>query len=365
MDEAVAARVARVAAVAANPASVHAAGVWAAREVERARERLAAALGDEPETITFTSGATEANNLALKGVVWGAGRARPHLAVSAVEHPSVLEPARWLADAGLARLTILPVTRDGVVEPSTVASALDEDTVLVSVQHANNETGVIHPVEAIGDVCRRAGVTFHVDASQSFGKLPLPVRSAQIDLLTASGHKLHGPKGVGLLYARAGLPLVPLLHGGGHERGLRGGTLNAPAIAGFGEAIVGYTTAEVERIAALRERFEAGLRRSFPTVRLHGGAAARLPTISNFAIPGQPGKALFLSLNAHGCLVSASSACHSTALTPSPVLLAMGASDTEVNEAVRVSFGRTTTAEEVERILNVLVDILPGSSPCP
>ena len=365
VDSAAAARMVDVGQVAANPASVHAAGVWATREVERARLRIADILGAIPEEIVFTSGATEANNLALKGAVWGARKARAHLLVSAVEHPSVLEPARWLEAAGFARLTILPVDSDGRVRPEDVAGALRPDTVLVSVQHANNETGVLQPVAEIAQLCRRAGALFHVDASQGFLKAPLNPLSMGIDLLTASAHKLHGPKGVGLLYCRDGVELVPLQHGGGHERGVRGGTLNAPAIAGFGEAVLVYTQAEVLRVQEMQARFEEGLLCRFPAVRIHSRAANRICTISNFAIPGCAGKAIFLALDRRGILVSASSACHSTLLTPSAVLKAMGATDAEANEAVRVSFGRSTTVGDVDAILDALSAIHLEVSTCP
>lgn len=364
MEASVAARVAEMGAVAGNPASVHSAGVWAAREVERARMRLAARLGASEEELVFTSGATEANNMALKGVVFAARRHRPELLVSAVEHPSVLEPARWLDAAGLARLTVLPVDGEGRMRVETVEAALGPDTLLVSVQHANNETGVLQPVAAIGRLCRSRGVHFHVDASQGLCKAPIDVNGCAIDLLTASGHKLHGPKGVGLLYLREGVPFEPLLHGGGHERGLRGGTLNAPAIAGFGLAVAGYSAEELARVASLRDRFEAGLRARFPNVRIAAGAVPRIPTISNFALPGVSGKAVFQALDRRGVLVSASSACHSTLLTPSAVLKAMGASDDEANEAVRVSFGRTTAAFEVDTLLTALAELQEEVNAC-
>lgn len=365
LDEAAATRMADVARASGNASSVHSAGVWATREVERARMRIADALGASPEEITFTSGATEANNFALKGVVWSGRRARPHLIVSAVEHPSISEPAAWLQAAGHARVTTLPVDSAGRVRAADVEAALGPDTVLVSVQHVNNETGVLHPVAEIGRICRAAEVLFHVDASQGFQKAPLNVAAMHIDLLTASGHKLHGPKGVGVLYAREGVSLVPLLHGGGHERGVRGGTLNAPAIAGFGEAVLRYTPADVERITGLQQHFERELRALFPNVRIHGADAPRVPMISNFAVPGQSGKALFLELDRRGILVSASSACHSTLLTPSGVLIAMGLSPAEANEALRVSFGRSTTVGDVDTLLHALTTIIKGVAPCP
>jgi len=364
VDELAAARSAAVARVVGNPASVHSAGVWATREVERARGRVAAALGAAPEEVFFTSGATESNNLALKGVVWASARRAPHVIVSAVEHPSVLEPARWLAAAGHARLTVVGVDTHGLVDPRAVLAALTADTVLVSVQQANNETGVLQPLGDIGAQCRERGILLHVDASQGFCKVPLDVRTVPVDLITASSHKLHGPKGVGLLYVREGLELIPLLHGGGHESGVRGGTLNTPGIAGFGEAVVQYNRADIERISALRDRFELQLRRRIPSLRVHGAEAPRVATISNFAVPGVSGKALFLDLDRRGVQVSASSACHSTLLTPSPVLIAMGYSEAQANEAVRVSFGRTTTPDDVDRLLSNVCELIEEALNC-
>jgi cysteine desulfurase len=365
VDEVAAERAAAVARAPANPSSVHGPGVRATREVERARVRIADALGAAPEEILFTSGASEANNWAVKGLfLKPATRVIPRILVSAVEHPSVLEPARWLHDAGFARLTILPVDEEGRVRLGDLAETLDTDCALVSVQHANNETGAVQPIADIGRLCRAAGALLHVDATQGFQKIPLDLSACPIDLLTASGHKLHGPKGVGLLYVREGVALPPLLHGGGHERGLRGGTLNAPAIAGFGEAVARYTPTEAARVAERQARFEAGLRARFPSVRIHAANGPRIPSITNFAIPGRPGKATFLELDRRGIAVSASSACHSTALTPSHVLKAMGQSDEAANEALRVSFGRTTTEDDVDAILAALTAIHEGGT-CP
>lgn len=364
IDPAVASRVAELAGLAANPASVHSAGVRATREIERARARIAACLGAEPEEITFTSGATEANNFALKGAILGRG-GLPRVLVSAVEHPSVSEPLAWLAAVGLARVETLPVGRDGRVAPATLDAALGPDTVLVSVQQANNETGVLQDLAALGARCRAAGVLFHVDASQGFRKAPLDVAALGIDLLTASAHKLHGPKGVGLLYVRAGVELVPLLHGGGQERGLRGGTLNTPGIAGFGDAVSRYTAPELARVAALRDHFEAAVRARFPQARFHGAEAPRVPTISNLAFPGHTGKSLLIELDRRGICVSTSSACHATRLTPSPVLKAMGLEDADADEALRVSFGRTTRVEEVDLLLDQLTELLARRTACP
>ncbi|MCK6531202.1 cysteine desulfurase [Myxococcota bacterium] len=357
VDPAVAARMDEVQRTLwANPSSVHVPGARAMREVERARVRIAERIGASPEEVHFTSGGTEANNLALKGAVW-ATSGSAHLVVSCVEHPSVLEVAAWLEGTGQARVTRLPVGGDGRVSVPDVEAALSDGTTLVSVMHVNNETGAIQPIGEIGRLCRQRGVVFHSDSCQGFLKARLDVAEQGLDLLTLNAHKVHGPKGVGALFVRRGVPLAPLLHGGGHEGGLRAGTLNVPGIAGFGEAVARFGEGEAARMGALRDRLLGGLRRDFPRARVHGPEGARICGIVNFALPGIPGKWLFQRLDARGIQVSASSACHSASLTPSPVLKAMGLTDDEANEALRVSIGRFTGAEEIDRFLEALREV--------
>jgi len=346
---------------AANPSSVHTGGVGASLVIEEARLGIAMRLGCGPEALIFTSCATESNNLALKGLVLADPRPRKHLVVSGVEHPSVLETARWLEASGQAELTVLPVDGSGWVDPEEVARSLRPHTSLVSVMHANNEVGTIQPVEAIARVCREAGVPVHVDACQGFLKAPLDLVGWGIDLVTLSSHKVHGPKGVGALVVRGGLSLTPLLHGGGHESGLRSGTLNAPGIAGFAEAVARYTAEDLSRMRALRQDLVDWLLARPEEVELNGPARGGLCTILNVSISGWTGKELAKALDRRRVLVSASSACHATRLTPSHVLKAMGHTDASADDALRISLGRLTTAADIAALQRALAEILEGS----
>lgn len=342
----------------ANPASVHKAGLRAAREVERARIRIAERVGCAPERITFTSCATEANNLALKGAIWSSARRGAHLVISSVEHPSVHEVATWLEATGQARVTRLPVDADGRVRVQDVEAALAPDTALVSVLHVNNEVGTIQPIAEIGALCRAHGVLFHTDACQSFLKVPIDLSALHVDVLTLNAHKVHGPKGVGAMYIREGVTLEPLLHGGGHERNQRSGTLNVAGIAGFGEAAARWPDAEQDRVTALRGALLDALRALHPALRLNSPAEGCVPNIVNVSFPGRSGKWLFQQLDRRGVQVSASSACHSTKLTPSHVLLAMGHTPESADEALRISLGRFTTQADVDALVAALRVIL-------
>jgi len=341
----------------ANPSSIHSAGIRAARELEMARIHLGARLGCDPDQVTFTGGATEANNLAIKGAVWSADPGDKHLIVSAIEHPSVLKVAKWLAKTGQARLTILPVDQNALVRCEDLEAAIEPATILVSIMHANNEVGVVQPIAEFARICRENGVLFHTDASQSFLKTPIDMDAWGIDLLTVSGHKVHGPKGVGALAMKKGVCVTPLLHGGDHESGLRSGTPNVAAIAGFGVAVSRFTDGELRRIATLREQLVRGLHEAFPNIRKHGWGAAQVPTIVNVGIAGWTGKDLAKALDQKGLLVSASSACHATLLTPSHVLKAMGQTDHEADEALRISLGRFTTSENIATLLRVIIEV--------
>ena len=350
--------------VCANSASVHRPGLRAAREVERARIRIAERLGCAPDRITFMSCATEANNFALKGAIWSPSRRGRHLVISAVEHPSVHEVASWLQSTGQATVTWVPVDKEGRVAPADVAGAIQPDTALVSVMHVNNEVGTIQPIAEIGALCRSRGVLFHTDACQSFLKVPIDLGALQVDLLTLNAHKVHGPKGVGAIYIRDGVTLAPLLHGGGHEQNVRSGTLNVAGIAGFGEAVVRYGLDESDRIGALRDGLVREILRRFDGARINSPATGAVCNIVNLAFPGHSGKQLFMDLDRSGVQVSASSACHSTKLTPSHVLLAMGFDDLAADEALRVSLGRFTTQTELDALLGSLAVLLRAAPGC-
>jgi cysteine desulfurase len=329
-----------------NPSSLHALGRRARRLVEAARAAVAARVGAEPEQLLFTSGATESNNLALKGVLRRRLRSRPHLVTSRIEHKSVLDPARALEADGVA-VTYVDANADGYVEPGRVAEALREDTSLVSIMHVNNETGVVQDVAAIGALCREHGTLLHVDAAQSVGKLPLNLAAAPIDLCSLTAHKVCGPKGVGALYLGPRAVIAPEMHGGEQERGLRAGTLPTHQIVGMGKA---YELADPAReagpLAALRDRLWHALA-AIPGARQNGDPGRRAAHLLNVTFPGVEGESLRFALG--GVAVSAGSACAADSPEASHVLTGMGRSDTLAASSLRFSVGRFTTEDEVVR----------------
>jgi cysteine desulfurase len=329
-----------------NPSSQHAVGRRARRLVEAARAAVAARVGAEPERLVFTSGATEANNLALKGVLRRQRTARPHLVTSRIEHKSVLDAARALESEGVA-VTYVDAEVDGSVDPLRVAAAIRAETGLVSIMHVNNETGVVQDVSAIGALCRERGVPFHVDAAQSVGKLPLQLAIAPIDLCSLTAHKLCGPKGVGALYVARNALLEAQLHGGEQERGLRAGTQATHQIVGMGRAYeLADPRIEAPRLAALRDRLWRELE-AIPGVRQNGSPARRAAHLLNVTFPGVDGESLRFALG--GVAVSAGSACAADSPEASHVLTGMGLSDTLAASSLRFSVGRFTTEAEVVR----------------
>lgn len=329
----------------ANPASAHAAGAQARRQVEAARRQVAVRIGADAEEILFTSGATESNNLALQGAARARGHARPHVLTTRIEHGSVLETAAALARAG-ADVGYLSCDADGRIAVEDVAAAITERTALVSVMHVNNEIGVVQDIGAIARVCRERGALLHVDAAQSAGKLPIDVDDWQVDLCSLTAHKLHGPKGVGALYVRRGVAIAPLLHGGPQERRLRPGTLAPHQIVGMGKA---YELADPVQsgpaLAALRDRLWAGLE-GISGARRNGSEAHCAPHILNVSLPGVDGESLRFALR--DIDVSEGSACASDVPEPSHVLSALGLSDAMAQAALRFSVGRFTVAAEVD-----------------
>ncbi|MDQ7793074.1 MAG: cysteine desulfurase NifS [bacterium] len=337
-----------------NPSSLHRFGRRARAAMEEARERVARAIAAEPEEIVFTSGGTESNNLALKGVAIRAGRG--HLITTQVEHHAVLHTCEALEKQGFP-ITYLPVDRYGRVTPEQVAAAITADTVLVSVMMANNEVGTIQPIAAIGAICRERGVLLHTDAVQSFGQLNVDVRSLSVDLLTLSGHKVYGPKGVGALYVRRGVRLAPLMQGGGHERKRRPGTENVPGIVGLGKAAELASRDLPERarhLAAMRDRLTRGIQEKIGDVVLNGHPTERLPNNANLCFRYVEGESVLLALDSKGIGASSGSACTSGALEPSHVLMAMGLPHDLAQGSVRFSVGRQTTAEDIDYVLDVL-----------
>jgi cysteine desulfurase len=318
--------------------------------VERARQQAASLIGAGGNEIVFTSGATESNNLAIKGVLSAhAGRPR-HVITTAIEHKSVLDPCRSLAAEG-CRLTCLPVNGDGRVEPEAVRRAIDADTVLVSVMAANNEVGAIQPLAEIGAITSERGVLLHTDAAQAAGKIPIDVKTLGVDLLSFTAHKMYGPKGVGALYIRrrARVTLTPLLEGGGQERGLRSGTLNVPGIVGLGRAAeinAAELPAESARLTALRDRLYESLCRNLPGVGLNGSLERRLPHNLSVYFTGVAGESILLAID--DIALSSGSACSSGTIEPSYVLKACGIADDLALSSIRFGLGRFTTGEEID-----------------
>jgi cysteine desulfurase len=343
-----------------NPSSVHQFGQHAAKLRERARERLATAAGCEPDRIIFTSGGTEADNLALRGIAQSRPKGGLHLVTSKAEHEAVLHTAVDLQHRGW-EVTTLQVDSDGRVDPDEVRAALRSDTALVSLMAANNETGVLLDLERVGAICRERGVSFHTDAVQFFGKIPFPFDQLPIDLASISSHKIGGPKGVGALLVRPGIELHPMITGGSQERKIRPGTENLPGIVGFGKAAELAAEAlgrESERIRALRDRLENGIRSEFPAVIVNGEGARRLPNTCNVSFPGIDGHDLLVALDLEGFAVSTGAACHAGAAEPSHVILAMGRSREEASGSIRFSLGWETTDDQVERLLTVLPQLV-------
>ena len=342
---------------------------WEAEEaVKRAREQVARAIGASEREIVFTSGATESINLALKGAAEVYGDRGRHLVTTAVEHPATLDTMAWLETRGW-RVTYLPVDRDGLLSPEALDAAITPETALVSVLHGHNEIGTLQPISAIGGVCKRREVLLHVDAAQAFGKVALDMRELGIHLLSISAHKVYGPKGVGALYVRRRDPrvqLAPQIHGGGHEGGLRSGTLNVPGIVGLGmaaELATAQMPAEAARTAALRDRFWTMLRQALPAIRMNGHPQLRLPGNLHVTIDGVRGDDVITKLR--GVAASVGSACASAALKPSAVLMAIGLTDEEAASSLRFGLGRFTTEQEIEeaasRIIEAVTKLRDGS----
>lgn len=337
-----------------NPSSGHVYGRRARAAVDAAREQVAALLGAAPDEVVFTSGGTEANNLAIRGVA-AARPERRHVVTSNVEHPATERPCRALERQGW-RVTRVAVDAEGQVPPADLEGALAADTALVTVMHANNETGVLQPIAALAEAARARGALVHTDAAQSVGKVPTEVAALGVDLLSVAGHKLYAPKGVGALYVRRGTPLEPLLLGAAHERGLRPGTENVASIVGLGAACEiarGSLAAESARVRGLRDRLWDVLRQGVPGLARNGHAEERLPNTLNVRFPGVRGSAL-LAL-APAVAASTGSACHEGGETASAVITAMGVAPDAALGSVRLSLGRGTTAADVERAGAALV----------
>ncbi|WP_338461090.1 cysteine desulfurase family protein [Synechococcus elongatus IITB7] len=342
-----------------NPASrSHRYGLEAAAAVQVARETLATAIAAQPDELIFCSGATEANNLAIKGVAEAQHQKGRHLITVATEHQAVLAPCRYLESLGF-QLTVLPVDSQGLISVEQVANALRPDTILVSVMAANNEIGVLQPIAKIGALCRDRRVVFHCDAAQALGRIPLNVNDLNVDLLSLSSHKVYGPKGIGLLYRRSGLAIAPQMHGGSQEQGLRAGTLAPALIVGFATAVelaIAEQSTEVIRLQTLRDRLWQELQ-AISGLHLNGDDQQRLPGNLNFSVEGIDPSRLIQQLRA-AIAVSSGSACSSGNAEPSHVLTAIGRSPDLARASLRIGLGRFTTAEEIDRTLEILISAI-------
>lgn len=339
-----------------NASSVHRFGQQAKAALDDAREQIAALIGARASDLVLTSGGTEADNFAIRGVVEAADAAgRRHVVASAIEHEAVLNTLKALGRRGLA-VTLVPVGRDGRVDPAAIADAITPNTALVSVMHANNETGVVQPVAEIAALARARGVPLHTDAVQSAGKIAVDVGALGVDLLSLSGHKFHGPKGTGALWIRRGTALRAILTGGRHERNRRAGTENVPAVVGFGvaaERAARGLEVDAPRLAVLRDRLEAAVQVAVEGVH-RNGEAPRVPNTSNLSFDRVEAESLLIALDLEGIAVSTGSACSSGTLEPSHVLKAMGLAPGRVQSAIRISLGKGTTEAEIDRVATVL-----------
>jgi len=341
-----------------NPSSVHGFGRDARAAVDAARDRAAAFLRVRPEELVFTSGGTESDNFGVKGLALARGSG--HVITSRVEHHAVLRSAQALEAQGFT-VTYLPVDQYGMVDPDDVRRALRPDTIAISIMHANSEVGTIQPVRAIGALARDAGVPFHVDAVQTFGKVEVDVHAMNIDALSFSSHKIYGPKGIAGLYIRRGTKMVSIQHGGEHERRRRAGTENVPGIVGLGKAVeirARDMKAEAERVSALRDRMWEGIRARVPDVRLNGHPTERLPGTANVCYRNVESESIVLGLDLKGIAVSAGSACTAGSVEPSHVLVAMGVPLDWAMGAVRSSLGRSTTTEDVDFVVASVTEVV-------
>jgi len=343
-----------------NPSSIHSFGREARTAIETSRKQVAALFNADPTEIVFTSGGTESDNLAIKGVAMYKGKMKGHIITTRIEHHAVMEPCEWLKRFGFD-VSYLPVSPEGFVDPGEVERAIRNDTVLISVMMANNEIGTIQPIKEIGAIAHTKGVPFHTDAVQSIGKMPIDVKADNIDLLSLSAHKFHGPKGVGALYVRKGTKIEPIIQGGGQERGLRSSTENVPGIVGLGKAAE-IARRDMEptcaRMKALRDKMIKTVPEVVPKAYVNGNKIRRLVNNAHFRFDFIEGEGLILQLDMKGIAASTGSACSTGSLEPSHVLLALGLTHEQAHGSLRVTLGRENTEEEVDYLLEVLPGVV-------
>jgi cysteine desulfurase len=343
-----------------NPSSIHSFGQEAKEAIEKARNQVAALIGAKSEEIVFTGSGTEADNFALKGVALANQGKGNHIIISSIEHHAVLETCKFLEKQGFP-VTYLPVDGYGMVDPSGVKKAITGKTILISVMHANNEVGTVEPIAEIGNIAREAEIYLHTDAVQTAGHIPVDVNKLNVDLLSISAHKLYGPKGIGALYIRKGTKVSSFMHGGDQERGKRASTENVPAIVGFGKAAEiaqREMLEEAQKLTVLRDRLIEGILKSIEHTRLNGHPVIRLPNNVNVSVDYAEGESMLLNLDLAGICASTGSACSSSNLEPSHVLVAMGLPHLQAHGSLRFTSGKWTTEEEINQVLNVLPGIV-------
>ncbi|UCE35010.1 MAG: cysteine desulfurase NifS [Deltaproteobacteria bacterium] len=343
-----------------NPSGTYSYGQEAKEVIEEARVKVSELIGAKADEIVFTSGGTESDNFALVGVAYANQARGNHIITTPVEHHAVTETCNYLEERGF-RITYVPVDEHGLVDPSDVKKAIMDDTILISVMHANNEMGTIEPIVEIGKIAKEREIYFHADAVQTVGHLPVDVDELGVDLLSLSAHKFYGPKGIGVLYIRRGIEIAPFMHGGEQERRLRAGTENVPGIVGLGRAIemAGQEMGdETDRLTSLRDKLITGILEEIDHTRLNGHPSMRLPNNVNISFGSLEGESIVLNLDLEGICASTGSACSSASLEPSHVLSAMGLSPEQVYGSVRFSLGKWTSEEMIERVLEVLPKIV-------
>lgn len=343
-----------------NPSSIHWAGRGTRKAVEDAREQICKLLNCNPVELIFTSSGTEGDNHAIKGIAYAKKDKGNHIITTKVEHPAVLNTCKYLQKEGF-EVTFLDVDSEGLIDLEALKAAITPKTILITVMYANNETGVLFPIEEIGKIAKERGITFHTDAVQAAGKIPIDVQKLNVDLMTISGHKLYGPKGIGALYTKRGVRLIPLIHGGHHERNRRGGTENVAGIVGMGKAAeiaVRDMDKEIEHLKTLKTRLEKGMLEKVPHVMINGHLEKRLPNTANISFEFVEGESLLLNLDMKGIAASSGSACTSGSLEPSHVLVSMGISHELSHGSVRFSLGKSNTIEEIDYLLEIMPPIV-------
>jgi len=343
-----------------NPSTIHAYGQESKGAIEKARAKVASFIGSKDEEIIFTSSGTEADNFALKGIAFASEPKRNHIITSSIEHHAVIETCKFLEKKGF-NVSYLPVDGYGLVNPDDVKKAISDRTILISVMHANNEIGTIEPIAEISKIAKEAGIYFHTDAVQTMGHIPVNVNELGVDLLSISAHKFYGPKGIGALYIKKGAKLVSFMHGGEQEKGQRASTENVPAIIGFGKAVEiaqQEMSHESQQLTYLRDKLIEGFLESIDHVHLNGHPKKRLPNNVNISVDFVEGESMCLNLDLQGICVSTGSACSSSSLEPSHVLLAIGLSPQRAHGSLRFSLGKWTTEEDIDRVLEALPPIV-------